>query len=72
MGLSEAFDTVNRTLLWKTLYKKGLPEEMIRHIRRGHQGTRLAPKYKGRYGEPRENNIVVCQGSEISTMLFII
>jgi hypothetical protein len=57
MGLSKAFDTINRTLLWTTLYKKGIPEEMIKHIRRGHTGTRLAPKYKGKYGKLSENNI---------------
>ena len=45
---------------------------MIRHIRRGHQGTRLAPKYRGSYGEAKENNIGVSQGSEISALLFII
>ena len=45
---------------------------MIRHIRRGRQGTRLAPKYKGRYGEPKEDNIGVSQGSAISALLFII
>ena len=57
MGLSKAFDTINRTLLWATLYKKGLPEETIRHIRRGHQWAKLAPKYRGRYGDVKENNI---------------
>ena len=46
MDLSKAFGAINRTLLWTTLYKKGLPEEMIKQIRRGHIGTRLAPKYK--------------------------
>ena len=61
MDLSKAFGTINRTLLWATLYKKGLPEQMIRHIRRGHQGPRLAPKYRGRYGEAKENNIGVSQ-----------
>jgi len=48
MGLSKAFGAINRTILWATLYKKGTPEEMTRHIRRGHQGTTLAPKYKGK------------------------
>ena len=61
MDLSKAFATINRTLLWATLYKKGLPEEMINHIRRGHVGARLAPKYKGRYGKLSENNIGVFQ-----------
>ena len=61
MDLSKAFGTINRTLLWTTLYKKGIPEEMIRRVRRGHTGTRLAPKYKGRYGKLNENNIGASQ-----------
>ena len=72
MGLSKAFDTINRTLLWTTLYKKGIPGEMIRHIRRGHTGTRLAPKYKEKYGKLNGNNIGVFQRSAISALLFII
>ena len=54
MGQSKAFDAINRTLLWTGLYKKGISEEMIRHIRRGHQGTRLEPKYRGKYGEAKK------------------
>ena len=72
VDLSKAFDTINRTLLWTTLYKKGIPEEMIKHIRRGHTGTKLAPKYKRRYEKLNENNIGVSQGSEISPLLSII
>ena len=72
MDLSKAFGAINRTLLWTTLYKKGIPEEMIKHIRRGHTGTKLAPKYKGKYGKLNESNIGVFQGSEISALLFII
>ena len=45
---------------------------MIRHIRRGHRGTRLAPKYRGRYGATKENNIEVCHGSAIRALLVII
>ena len=72
MDLSKAFDTINRTLLWTTLYQKGIPEETIRHIRRRHTVTKLAPKYKGKYGKINENNIGVFQGSSISALLFII
>ena len=61
MDLSKAFGSINRTIRWATLYKKGLPEETIRHIRGGHTGTRLAPKYKGKYGKLNENNIGVSQ-----------
>ena len=72
MDLSKAFDTIDRTLMRTTLYKKGLPEEMTQHIRRGHIGPRLSPKYKGRYGKLKENNVGVFRGSEISALLFII
>ena len=44
MGLSEAFGTINSTLLWTTLYKKGIPIDMIKRIRPGHQDTKLANK----------------------------
>ena len=54
MDLAKALGAINRTLLWATLYKKGVPEEMIRQIRGGHLGTRLAPKYRGRYRETKE------------------
>ena len=72
MDPPKAFGAINRTLLWTTLYKKGIPEETIRHIRRGHHGTRLAPKYRGRYGEAKANNVGVSQGSAISALLFVI
>ena len=46
MGISKAFGAINRTLLWTTLYKKGIPIDMTKHIRQGHQDTKLEPKYK--------------------------
>ena len=70
MDLPKAFGAINRTVIWTTLYKKGLPAEMIKHIRRGHQGTRLAPKYKGMYGTPKGKNVGAFQGSPIRALLF--
>ena len=72
MDLSKAFDTVNRTQLWTTLYKKGLPIELITHLRRGHQNTKLVAKLNGEYGKPQDNNVGVFQGSAVSALLFII
>ena len=72
MGLPNAFDTINRTLLWATLYKKGLPIDMTLHIRRGHKQTKLMAKTQGQYGELVDNNAGVFQGSAISALLFII
>ena len=72
MGLSKAFGAIKQTTLWTTLYKKGTPGEMIKHSRRGHRGSKLAPKYKGGYGELKENGIGISKGYDISALLFII
>ena len=47
MGLSKAFDSVNRELLWAIMYKKGIPIQLIQMIGMGHENTRLRPKEKG-------------------------
>ena len=72
MGLTKECDAINRTPLWTTLYKIGIPIDMIKHIRQGHRDTKLAPKYKGHYGAPSSNNIGVFRESAISALLFII
>jgi len=50
MYLSKAFDTVNRAILWNTLYKKGLPIKTILHIRRGRNQTILQAKHNKQNG----------------------
>jgi len=35
MGLTKALDAINRTMLWATLYRKGITVGQILHIRRG-------------------------------------
>ena len=72
MDLSEAFGTINRAKLWTTLYKNGLPLEMIITVRQGHQNTTLCAKNQGGYGKQIINNIGVFQGSAISALLFTI
>jgi len=52
--------------------QKGLPIDMIKHIRRGHKNTTLLPKVKNKYGQATKNNVGVFQGSAISALLFII
>ena len=56
MGLSKALGAIKRTLLWTTLYQKEQTGEMIKRIRRGHQGTGLSPKYKGNMGNLRKQH----------------
>ena len=42
--LAKAFDSIDREILWTTLYESGLPSNLIKIIRMGHQGTKLMPK----------------------------
>jgi len=56
MGLSKAFDTVNRTILWASLYKAGIPIQAILHIRRGHTNTTLQSKYNKQYGKNKQQH----------------
>jgi len=72
MGLSKAFDRINRTQLWTTLNRKGLHGEIIKQIREGHKNTHLCTKYQGRYGQPQANNVGVFQGFGICALMFII
>jgi len=57
MDLSKAFDTVNRPLMWTTLYKKGIPIDVIKQIWRGRQNTQLMSKSHNQYDPPVINNI---------------
>ena len=59
MDLSKAFGAVNRTILWNTLYKQGVPVQAILHIRRGHNKTILQAKHNKQYGGNIHNNIGV-------------
>ena len=72
MGLSKAFDCVNRSTLWAALYKTGLPIHTIQNIQEGHDGATLRCKDDGKYGAQINNNVLVFQGSSISAILFII
>ena len=51
MDLTKAFDTINRTMLWTTLYRKGLPISTINRIRRRRKNTQLQAKENGQYGK---------------------
>ena len=50
MDRRKAFGAINRAQLWAKIDEKGLQGVMIKRIRGGHQGTKLAPKYKRKYG----------------------
>ena len=44
MDLAKAFCAISRNIPWATLQKKGLPIQMILHIKRGHNMTTLQAK----------------------------
>lgn len=51
---SNAFDPVNRELLRAIMNKKGLPLELIKMIRSGHEDTKLRPKAEWNLGGERK------------------
>ena len=72
MDIWKDFDTINRTPLWETLYKKGLPIDTILHIRRGRKNINLLAKTQGQYGAPPvENNVGVFRGSATGALFII-
>ena len=72
MDLSNAFDCVNRSTLWTTLYETGLPISTIQNIQQGRQGATLRCKDDGAYGAQINNSVGVFQGSALSALLFVI
>ena len=50
MDIGKAFGAVHRTVLWTSLYKKGVPIQTIHRIRRGREKTTLQAKYNRQYG----------------------
>ena len=54
MDLSKAFGAVNRSLMWASLYEKGLPVSPIQQIWRGHQNAKLMAKSHNQYGRKVE------------------
>ena len=51
--LTKAFGKANREILWTTLYKKGIPLDMITHIRRGGK-QHYCPKQREDTGNRRQ------------------
>jgi len=57
MDLSKAFGDVNRTILWNTLYKQGVPIQTILNIKRGHNKTILQAKHNKQYGKTSKTTL---------------
>ena len=72
MDLSKAFDTIDRSLLWTALFRKGTPIKLIRILMEGRKETLLRVKNKGTYGPEERTSRGVFQGAAFSALGFII
>ena len=62
IDLSKAFDSVDRTLLWKILEKCGCPSKIIDIVRQLHDGMQVRVKVSGDLFEPFDVTRGVEQG----------
>ena len=68
IDISKTFACVNRTLLWATHYKQGIPIKTIQYIRNGPKNTTLRCKDNDHYGPSTPNAIGFPQVSAISAL----
>ena len=70
IDLSKAFDTVNRSTLWKNLLKLGFPERFVGLIRSLHNGMKARVSFNRTLSEEISINNGVKQGDISAPMLF--
>ena len=70
IDLSMAFDSVNRSTLWKILLNLGCPERFMGLIRSLHNGMKARVSFNGTLSEKISINNGVKQGDISATMLF--
>ena len=70
IDLSKAFDTVNRSTLWKILLKLGCPERFVGLIRSLHNGMKARVSFNSTLSEEISINNGVKQGDISAHMLF--
>ena len=70
IDLTEAFDTVNRTMLWKVRKKFGCPDKFIQLIRSLHDDMNAMVNFNGTLSEPFPVESGVKQGDVLAPTLF--
>ena len=70
IDLSKAFDTVNRSTVWKILLKLGYPERFVGLIRSLHNGMKARVSFNGTLSEEISINNGVKQGDISAPALF--
>ena len=72
VDFTKAFDTVNRTTMWKVLRKLGCPDQFTTLISSLHTGMKASVNLKGELSEPFEITNGVKQGCVLAPTLFSI
>jgi hypothetical protein len=67
---SQAFDTVNRDIIYTSLIKYNIPEKLIKLIKLTMQHTKMKVKVNNSYSEWFETKTGVRQGDPLSALLF--
>jgi len=70
IDFTQAFDTVNRDIIYTSLAKYNIPDKLTKLIKLTMQHTRMKVKVNNDYSEWFETKIGVRQGDPLSALLF--
>ena len=70
IDLSQAFDTVNRNVIYNSLIKHNVPDKLMKLIKLILQRTKTKVKVNNNYSEWFETKTGVRQGDPLSALLF--
>jgi len=70
IDFSQAFDTVNRDVIYNSLTKYNVPDKLIKLIKLTMQRTKMKVKVNNSYSEWFETKTGVRQGDPLSALLF--
>ena len=67
----KAFDTVNRSLLWKKLIREKMSSRMIQAIKSMYETIKCCIKYSNEYSDFLDSHIGLKQGCPLSSLMFM-
>jgi exonuclease III len=70
IDLTKAYDSVDRTALWKVLHHYGMPDKLLALLRDLHTGTESCVYHGGGCSEFFQVNVGVRQGDVLAPLLF--
>ena len=72
IDFSQAFDTVNRDVLYNSLIKHNVPDKLIKLIKLTMQQTKMKVKVNNSYSERFETKTGVRQGGPLSALYYLV